>query len=495
MWLAVILFIGILGLLVYLDTRKPKKFPPGPKWRPLVGCALETNRLKKKTKSFILATAELSAKYGPVLGLKVGKHKLVVVYGPHAVKEFLTSDDLAGRPFGEFYELRTWGKRRGILLVDQSFWYEQRRFSIRQLREFGFGRRNMSTLIEEETQELVNYILRTIHDKDSLIFEMTTLFNVHVLNTLWRMLAGVRYKHEDDKMKELQAILSELFERVSMVGASFSHFPILKYIAPELSGYNFYIRAHMRIWDFLNRELNYHKKTRDPKEPRDFMDVYLNVLNSSEDIPNSFSEQQLMALCLDMFMAGSETTTNTLGFCFLYLILYPDVQRKAQEEIDSVIGKHCSPSMNDRPNLPYVECVVLEALRMFGGRAFTVPHRALRDTELCGYRIPKDVLVIANLHGSMLSSNSEYEKPMEFMPERYMKNGKIVTPDSFMPFGFGKHRCLGETLARANLFLFVATLLQKFTFSVLPDQRPTEDFRDGVTPGPRPFKAKIVPRS
>lgn len=104
-------------------------------------------------------------------------------------------------------------------------------------------------------------------------------------------------------------------------------------------------------------------------------------------------------------------------------------------------------------------------------------------------------MVIANLHGAMLSSNSEYEKPMEFIPERYMKNGKIVTPDSFMPFGFGKHRCLGETLARANVFLFVATLLQKFTFSVLPNHPPTEEFRDGVTPGPRPFKAKIVPRT
>lgn len=207
----------------------------------------------------------------------------------------------------------------------------------------------MSHLIEEETQELVNYINNKIQDTDSLVFEMTTLFSVHVLNTLWRMLAGVRYKHEDDKMQELQAILSELFERVSMIGATFSHFPILKYIAPELSGYNLYVRAHLRIWEFLNRELQHHKETHDPDKPRDFMDVYLNVLKSSEQIPDSFSEQQLLALCMDMFMAGSETTTNTLGFCFLYLILYPDVQKKAQEEIDTVIGKHRSPSLNDRP--------------------------------------------------------------------------------------------------------------------------------------------------
>ncbi|KAJ8922410.1 hypothetical protein NQ315_004356 [Exocentrus adspersus] len=494
MWVAAILFVAILGLLAYLDTRKPKNFPPGPKWKPFLGCALEVAGIKKRTGSFLKATAELASKHGPVLGLKVGKQKLVVVYDFQAVKEFLASDDLAGRPFGEFYEMRTWGKRRGILLVDETFWHEQRRFSLRQLREFGFGRRNMSTLIQEETQELVNYIFKSIHHRDSIIFEMTTLFNVHVLNTLWSMMAGVRYKHDDAKMKELQAILTELFGTVSMVGATFSHFPVLKYLAPELSGYKIYVNAHLKIWDFLRRELEHHKTTHDPNEPRDFMDVYLNVLKSSEEAGDSFSEEQLMALCMDLFMAGSETTNNSLGFAFFYLIKYPEVQKKAQMEIDAVLGKHRVPTLEDRPNLPYVECVVLESLRMFGGRAFTVPHRAIRDTELCGYTIPKDVLILANLHGCMMDPTSGYDNPEEFVPERYMINGNVAVPDTFIPFGFGKHRCLGETLARANLFLFIASLLQRFTFSVVADQPPTEEWRDGVTPGPRPFKARVVPR-
>lgn len=117
MLLAAALFIGVLILLAYLDTRKPRKFPPGPKWQPMIGCALEIKKIEKKTKSFLLATAELAATYGPVLGLKVGKYKLVVVYGVQAVREFLTSEDLAGRPFGEFYEMRTWGKRRGMWIL------------------------------------------------------------------------------------------------------------------------------------------------------------------------------------------------------------------------------------------------------------------------------------------------------------------------------------------------------------------------------------------
>lgn len=109
-----------------------------------------------------------------------------------------------------------------------------------------------------------------------------------------------------------------------------------------------YIRTHERIWEFLYNELAYHKKTHNPEEPRDVIDVYLNVL-SSDKVPPTFSEEQLIISCMDMFMAGSETTSNTLSFGFLYLMLDPEIQRKAQEEIDSVIGKERSPSLDDRP--------------------------------------------------------------------------------------------------------------------------------------------------
>ncbi|XP_056637719.1 methyl farnesoate epoxidase [Diorhabda sublineata] len=496
MFLLVIVSIILIALLAYMDTRKPRNFPPGPRWWPILGSAPQIAMLQRGTKHLLFTTALLAKKYGPILGLKVGREILVVIHGPAANREFLLSDDLSGRPLGEFFEKRTWGKRRGILMVDELFWQEQRRFFLKQLREFGFGTRTMSILVEEEAQELVNYIYRTITHNDSVVFDIHNLFNLHILNCLWRMLAGLRYNAEDKQMRELQAVLNELFQALSMVGTTFSQFPLLKYLAPNKSGYNLYVRSHERIWAFIRKEIAHHKKTLVPDSPRDVMDVFLNVLQSSdkENIGNSFSEEQLLAICMDMFMAGSETTSNTLSFSFLYLILYPDVQKKAQEEIDRVIGKDRNPSLDDRPKMPYVECIALESLRMFGGRAFTVPHRALRDTYLCGYRIPKDVLVIANLYGNLLGEGCGYDDPEAFKPERFLKNGKIFLPDSFIPFGLGKHRCLGESLARANVFLFIASLLQKFDFTMVPGQPLTTEWVDGVTPGPKPFKARIVPR-
>ncbi|XP_072396455.1 methyl farnesoate epoxidase-like isoform X3 [Diabrotica undecimpunctata] len=492
----IIVAVLLLCLLAYYDTKKPKNFPPGPKWWPILGSAPQIASIQKRTNHFVYATSELAKKYGPILGLKVGTEVIVIVNGYAANKEFLLSEDLSGRPIGEFFDKRTWGKRRGILLVDQHFWQEQRRFFLKQLREFGFGTKSMSMSIEEEAQELVQYILRTINQNDSVVFNVHNMFNLHILNCLWKMLAGVRYMAEDAKMRELQSILNELFQAVSMVGATFSHFPILKYIAPEKSGYNVYVKNHKLIWDFIRKEIAYHKSTHNPHSPRDVMDVYLNVLKSEDgkSVGESFSEDQLVATCMDMFMAGSETTSNTLSFAVLYLILYPEVQKKAQAEIDYVIGKCRTPCLADRPRMPYLECVVLESLRMFGGRAFTVPHRALRDTYLCGYRIPKDVLVIANLYGCMLEEGCEYENPDVFKPERFLENGKIFLPDSFIPFGIGKHRCLGESLARANVFIFLAVLLQNFDLNICPEHPPTTEWIDGVTPGPKPFKARITPR-
>ncbi|KAG8336713.1 hypothetical protein J6590_039794 [Homalodisca vitripennis] len=196
-----------------------------------------------------------------------------------------------------------------------------------------------------------------------------------------------------------------------------------------------------------------------------------------------------------MFMAGSETTSKSLGFCFLYLLLYPDVQRKAQQEIDRVVGKERLPSLTDRLNMPYNEAVVLESIRLFMGRCFGLPHRALKDTTLQGYNIPKDTMIIVNFNSVMM--NPEFwDNPDEYRPERFIKNGFLEIPEFYLPFGLGKHRCIGQTLARSNVFLLTTTLLQKYDFCVPPGQEPPSTKGvDGATPGTGLYSAMVRPRS
>lgn len=106
-------------------------------------------------------------------------------------------------------------------------------------------------------------------------------------------------------------------------------------------------------------------------------------------------------------------------------------------------------------------------------------------------------MVIANKHGILRGSESGLKDPDAFMPERYMdKNGHVALGDNYMPFGFGKRRCLGETLAKGNLFLFFASLLQNFNFVVPPgDAPPSTVCQDGVTPTPQPFNGLITLRA
>ena len=113
MWLAVVLFFFILGLFVYFDTRKPPNFPPGPQWLPVLGSALAVHKLRKQTGYLYQATAELARQYGPVVGLRVGKDRQVVLCGYEGIKDMLSREEFDGRPQGPFYETRTWGVRRG----------------------------------------------------------------------------------------------------------------------------------------------------------------------------------------------------------------------------------------------------------------------------------------------------------------------------------------------------------------------------------------------
>ncbi|XP_043672018.1 probable cytochrome P450 303a1 [Vespula pensylvanica] len=577
MIVTVSLFFIVIILLLYLESRKPEGYPPGPKWWPILGSAMEVARIRKDAGYLFKTCSILSEKYGSVIGLKIGSDRIVILNDYNSVCSMLTNPDCEGRPTSIMYKERTWGKRRGLILVDGKSWIEQRRFVLRHLRNFGYGRNSMAAIIEEEALKLVEHFEKLLreeyhdindninrtssvsnnhdisinnddeiyelknnitenkskifqynvndkynidkeinnennfHDKlniklndnksnntftsRQMIISMHDAFGVTVLNTLWRMMTGKRFNTGDETLMYLQKIFTKLFYEIDMIGAPFSHFPLLRFIAPKLSGYQFFIETHQQLWSFLYKELENHKDTFNPDAPRDFMDVYLSVLKSKE-CSKTFSESQLLAICMDLFIAGSETTSKTLSFCFLYLILFPNVQKKAHEEIDRVIGDGRFPTLADRTRMTYLNAIVLESLRMFMGRNLNIPHRALKDTYIMDHRIPKDTMIIVNFNELLM--NKSWSDPEEFRPERFIdKNGRISVQDQYFPFSIGRHRCMGETLARSNLFIVITTLLQKFTFSVVPgEQKPsTLDFHDGVTAAPKPFKVLVTAKT
>ncbi|VVC86331.1 probable cytochrome P450 303a1 [Leptidea sinapis] len=498
MWITALVIIGIIALLLYLDSVKPRNFPPGPKWLPVLGCAYEVKKLRDKNGYFYKCIKELTKLYssdGHLLGLKIGKDRIVLVNSLEANKEMLYNEDIDGRPKGIFYQTRTWGERKGVLVTDGELWKEQRRFLLKHLKDFGFGRKGMAQISSNEGNFMVRDVYNAIGDRGSVELYMHNFFNTYILNTLWSMMAGLRYEPNDPQMIHLQRLLYDLFAAIDMVGCAFSHFPILSVVSPSLSGYKNFVATHERIWKFLRDEIARHKKRFDPnKEDNDFMDAYIRALNKHGEV-NTYSEGQLVAMCMDMFMAGTETTSKSMSFGFSYLVRDQEVQRKAQEEIDRVVGKERLPNLDDRPNMPYNEAIVHECVRHFMGRTLGVPHRALADTTLIGYKIPRDTMVVSN-YTNILMDDTLYPEPYSFKPERFLKNGKISLPDHYFPFGLAKHRCLGDVLAKCNIFIFTTTILQKFSVLQAPGQPlPCLDHVDGATPSAAPFKALIVPRN
>ncbi|XP_031631252.1 probable cytochrome P450 303a1 [Contarinia nasturtii] len=502
MWF--LLLVIVVLILLYLSNVKPVNFPPGPKWYPIIGNMWEIYNERIKNGMLCKAIMCMAKKYrtNRVIGLKVGKDKIVVAIESDAILEMVRNEDLDGRPFGPFFTTRTWGLRRGIILVDELFWQEQRRFIMRHLKEFGFARRGMIEIIQNECEHLLSdFKMLLFRQNGDAMVSMCDAFSIYVLNTLWTMMAGIRYNQENKEVQHLQRMLNTLFTKVDMVGAPFSHFPFLRFLAPHFSGYTQFKDIHEMLYKFLGRELENHKQHfKIDNEPKDLMDVYLQAINSTQTHNDSFSEKQLLAICLDMFVAGSDTTNKSMGFLMLHLIRNPDIQTRMQEEIDRVIGRNRLPTLEDRAKMPFCEASVLEGIRMFMGYTFGVPHRALRDTKLCGFNIPKDTMVVPCFYGMAFDKtiwpDSDPEMDcFKFCPDRFIKNGKIHVPERHKPFGAGKHRCIGELMARANIFLFTTTLLQNFCFQIPPGYAvPTSQPVDGVTAGIQQYTARVLNR-
>ncbi|XP_063701770.1 probable cytochrome P450 303a1 [Culicoides brevitarsis] len=494
-----IFWIVILILYLFYDTRKPRNFPRGPIWLPVIGSALTVKKFRDITGMFCKAVPAIAAHYRDnrgLLGLKIGKDRIVLTLTSDSLREFMLNEDLDGRPMGPFYETRTWNLRRGVLLTDGEFWTEQRRFVVKHLKEFGFARRGMVEIIQNEAEYLYEdfyNMVESTREKAALV-KMQGIFSTPVLNTLWVMMAGNRNTRENRKLKELQQLLHKMFTTIDMVGCLFSHFPFLRFVAPYASGYRPFVQTHEALFDFLREEVENHKRTFHPEnEPRDLMDVYIKSI-LAEGPTSNFTEQQLLAVCLDLFVAGSETTNKSISFAFLYLVRKQELQHRIQKELDAVIGRERKPLLEDRPNLPLCEAVVLEALRIFMANTLGIAHRALRSTKLCGFDIPKDTMVVGLYRGMMMDPKL-WKNPEDFDPDRFLCDGKVKIPEYFYPFGLGKHRCMGELLARSNLFLFITTLLQSFCFEVpeghpLPDDTPI----DGATPSIRNYSVIITHR-
>ncbi|VVD04308.1 unnamed protein product [Leptidea sinapis] len=228
------------------------------------------------------------------------------------------------------------------------------------------------------------------------------------------------------------------------------------------------------VWKLVagkrSETIDYHKATLDIQNPRDVIDkLLIDTLEKQSET------------CV-------ETVSNTIVFMLLYLVRAPEVRTRLQDEIDRVVGTTRLPSLSDRSRMVYTEAVILETLRISSVAAVGIPHMALQDATLGEYVIPKGTFVLLAIHD--LHNGCHWNNPHEFRPERFLtKEGNLIQSDWLMPFGYGKRRCIGEGLARSELFLFTTYLLQRFHLKIPEeDPLPSTEPHDGVTLSARKFR-------
>ncbi|XP_066293519.1 cytochrome P450 2U1-like [Branchiostoma lanceolatum] len=306
------------------------------------------------------------------------------------------------------------------------------------------------------------------------------------------MVFGKRFDYGDETFRVLSETITNII--AAMAGQIITVFPLLRFVpivnraCVETLKQNSIVKG--LLWDEISR----HRENLDRENPRDFIDLCLLELEQQGKV-DGLTEENVMYMTHNIFFAGMETTTNTLLWSLLYMTLNPDIQNKVHQELDAVVGES-QPTLSHRAQLPYVNACLQEAMRIRTLLPFVVPHATTQDVKVRDYNIPKGTKIFPNLY-SVHMDPAYWPDPERFDPERFLDaEGNVINkPESFMPFGGGKRVCIGEQLARMELFLFFSTLLQSFTFKT-PEGAPppNTDGVLGITFKPHPFQLCAMSR-
>ncbi|KAM9316087.1 cytochrome P450 2K1-like [Gastrophryne carolinensis] len=233
----------------------------------------------------------------------------------------------------------------------------------------------------------------------------------------------------------------------------------------------------------------------DENDQRSFVETYLVKQKEEAGDPNTyFHKENLKGLIRNLFSAGMETTSTTLRWAMLLMMTYPDIQEKVQEEISRVIGS-AQPLYNHRTQMPYTNAVIHEVQRFADIVPLNISHETTKDVKFRGFFLPKGTTIIPLL-SSVLWDKTQFETPEKFNPNHFLDaKGNFVKKDAFIPFSIGRRVCVGETLARMELFIFFTSLLQKFTIRYPPGVT-TSDLTpaSGYTNIPKQTTVCMVPR-
>jgi cytochrome P450 len=318
---------------------------------------------------------------------------------------------------------------------------------------------------------------------------------------------GYDLKGNDDPMIAAPVQATELLSRLILPGAVLvNHLPFLRHIPSWVPWFNYESLAQRgrelgaRV---MNEPFNFVKNAlQDGTAVQSLASEHLQEIENLATPERQKQELIVKQTLASLYMAGSDTTVSSLSSLFLALVLYPDVQKRAQAELDTVIARERLPTFGDRPRLPYIDALCRELLRWQMVTPLGVPHASTEDDVYNGFFIPKGAIVMANAW-AILHNPDLYPDPEAFKPERFLNEDGTLRDDPVIPlaFGIGKRICPGRHFVDSTLFIVASSVLSVFNVAKAKDENGREipvnvatSFQSSIVVHPEKFECSIRPR-
>ncbi|KAF4564799.1 hypothetical protein EYR40_010971 [Pleurotus pulmonarius] len=487
------LLVSLAGIVSYVLNKSVTKtlpLPPGPPADPLIG----------HLRVFPKANPELvfhnwAKTYGDIIHLSFFGRSVVVLNSLEAAVDLLEkrSAIYSDRPDLVVYDLMGWTPNLAFLPYGERFKKHRAIFHSHFIPEACVDYQHIQL---QNVHLLVEGLIKNQGNHDRLLSRFTTSIAI-------RIAYGHQIRSDDDEYIKIANDCGVALRQGGAGGTLVDLFPSLQYFPSWFPGT--YFANVGRGWKWaINRLYDYpyesvKKEMAEGTAEPSFLAAELDAAAGRELSKEEVDDIKGAAGVI--FAGGTETTWSSLTVFFLAMLLYPECQKRGQEEVDRVVGQHRLPSFEDIASLPYVNSVVQEVFRWKPVIPLGIPHRCTEDDSYKGMRIPKGSLVFANAMAMALNP-STYKDPSTFDPPRFLPeaDGGRGEPAFEPAFGFGRRICPGRHLAHASVFIAVATIFATLNISKAKDEHGSEVtpglvFETGLTSHPKPFPCSVVCRS